>query len=75
MMQPVRAVQTATHFKKVIKITSNFVQFYIISHVFVMITKVSGPDRNDPSKIRHDYVTPCSPGDPEVFSFFFFFTF
>jgi len=44
MMQPVRAVQTATHFKK-----------------------VSGPDRNDPSKIRHDYVTPCSPGDPEAF--------
>jgi len=43
MMQPVRAVQTATHFKK-----------------------VSGPDRDDPSKIVHDYLTPCSPGDPDA---------
>jgi len=43
MMQPVRAVQTATHFKK-----------------------VSGPDRTDPNKIVHDYVTPCSPGDPDA---------
>lgn len=43
MMQPVRAVQTATHFKR-----------------------VSGPDRNDPTKTRTDYLTPCSPGDPEA---------
>jgi len=43
MMQPVRAVQTATHFKK-----------------------VSGPDRNDPNKLVHDYLTPCSPGDPDA---------
>jgi len=42
MMQPVRAVQTATHFKK-----------------------VSGPDRVDPSITVHDYLTPCSPGDPD----------
>jgi len=43
MMQPVRAVQTATHFKR-----------------------VSGPDRIDPTKIIHDYLTPCSPGDPDA---------
>lgn len=43
MMQPVRAVQTATHFKR-----------------------VSGPDRNDPTQIVHDYLTPCSPGDPDA---------
>jgi len=43
MMQPVRAVQTATHFKR-----------------------VSGPDRNDPTKLIHDYLTPCSPGDPDA---------
>lgn len=43
MMQPVRAVQTATHFKT-----------------------VSGPDRNNPSVMRHDYLTPCSPGDPQA---------
>lgn len=43
MMQPVRAVQTATHFKK-----------------------VSAPDRKDPNTIRHDYLSPCSPGDPDA---------
>jgi len=39
LMQPVRKVQTATHF-----------------------CTVSGPDKNDPSKTRHDLLTPCSPG-------------
>jgi len=43
MMQPVRAVQTATHFKK-----------------------IQGPDRVDPNKIVFDYLTPCSPGDPDA---------
>jgi len=43
MMQPVRAVQTATHFKR-----------------------VAGPDRNDPSRVVNDYLTPCSPGDPDA---------
>jgi vacuolar protein-sorting-associated protein 4 len=43
MMQPVRAVQTATHFKK-----------------------VSGPSRDNASIIINDYLTPCSPGDPEA---------
>jgi len=43
MMQPVRLVQTATHFKK-----------------------VSGPDRTDPTKVVHDYLVPCSPGDPDA---------
>jgi hypothetical protein len=28
--------------------------------------KVSGPDRKDPTIIRNDYLTPCSPGDPEA---------
>jgi len=40
LMQPVRKVQTATHFKK-----------------------VSGPSRDDPNKIVHDLLEPCSPGD------------
>merc|ERR1712112_658559 len=39
LMQPVRKVQTATHF-----------------------IRVSGPSREDPSKIVHDLLTPCSPG-------------
>mmetsp|Transcript_20666 Transcript_20666/g.43699 ORF Transcript_20666/g.43699 Transcript_20666/m.43699 type:complete len:434 (+) Transcript_20666:11-1312(+) len=43
MMQPVRKVQDATHFKK-----------------------VSAPYRNDRSRMRHDYMTPCSPGDPKA---------
>lgn len=43
MMQPVRAVQTATHFKR-----------------------VSGPSRENPSIMVHDYLTPCSPGDPDA---------
>jgi len=40
LMQPVRKVQTATHFKK-----------------------VSGPSRDDPNKIVHDLLEPCSPGE------------
>ncbi|XP_002159815.2 vacuolar protein sorting-associated protein 4B isoform X1 [Hydra vulgaris] len=40
LMQPVRKVQSATHFKK-----------------------VSGPSREDPSKIVDDLLSPCSPGD------------
>merc|ERR1712227_550819 len=40
LMQPVRKVQTATHFKK-----------------------VSGPSRDDPTKIVHDLLEPCSPGE------------
>jgi len=40
LMQPVRKVQTATHFKK-----------------------VSGPSREDPNKIVHDLLEPCSPGE------------
>jgi len=39
LMQPVRKVQTATHF-----------------------VKVSGPSKEDPNKIVHDLLTPCSPG-------------
>jgi len=41
LMQPVRKVQTATHFKK-----------------------TSGPSRDDPTKIVHDLLEPCSPGSP-----------
>lgn len=44
LMQPVRKVQTATHFKK-----------------------VSGRSRDDPNVIVHDYLMPCSPGDPNAF--------
>jgi len=42
MMQPVRAVQTATHFKR-----------------------ISAPDR-ETGIMRNDYLTPCSPGDPDA---------
>lgn len=41
LMQPVRKVQQATHFKV-----------------------ATAPDRNDPTKMRNDYLTPCSPGTP-----------
>jgi len=41
LMQPVRKVQTATHF-----------------------CTVSGPDKKDPNVMRHDLLTPCSPGTP-----------
>ncbi|XP_067652878.1 vacuolar protein sorting-associated protein 4-like [Haliotis asinina] len=41
LMQPVRKVQTATHFRR-----------------------VRGPSRSDPSVIRDDLLTPCSPGAP-----------
>ncbi|XP_063605001.1 vacuolar protein sorting-associated protein 4B-like [Penaeus indicus] len=44
LMQPVRKVQTATHFKK-----------------------VAGRSRDDPNVIVHDYLMPCSPGDPQAF--------
>jgi vacuolar protein-sorting-associated protein 4 len=30
------------------------------------LLQVSGPDRDDPNKIVHDYLTPCSPGDPDA---------
>merc|ERR1711970_1382973 len=39
LMQPVRKVQTATHF-----------------------VRCSGPSRDDPDKIIHDLLAPCSPG-------------
>ncbi|CAL4177108.1 unnamed protein product, partial [Meganyctiphanes norvegica] len=41
LMQPVRKVQTATHF-----------------------CKVSGPSRDNPNVMVHDFLTPCSPGTP-----------
>ena len=40
LMQPIRRVQHATHFKR-----------------------VRAPDREDPNKMRDDFMTPCSPGD------------
>jgi vacuolar protein-sorting-associated protein 4 len=43
MMQPVRTVQTATHFKR-----------------------ITAPDRSNPNITRDDYLTPCSPGDPDA---------
>lgn len=42
LMQPVRTVQTATHFKR-----------------------VYAPDREHP-EVQKEYLTPCSPGDPEA---------
>ena len=46
-LQPVRKVQTATHFKK-----------------------VSGPTRDDPDKIVHDLLEPCSPGEKGRYSYY-----
>lgn len=43
IMQPVRKVQQATHFKT-----------------------VSQQDRTDPTRMKHDYLSPCSPGDPDA---------
>lgn len=42
LMEPIRTIQIATHFKV-----------------------VSAPDPKDPSKLRHDMLLPCSPGDPQ----------
>jgi len=44
MMESVRTLQVATHFKK-----------------------VSGPDPDDESKVCHERLVPCSPGDPQGF--------
>uniref|UniRef100_A0A8C6L8K6 vesicle-fusing ATPase n=1 Tax=Nothobranchius furzeri TaxID=105023 RepID=A0A8C6L8K6_NOTFU len=43
LMQPVRKVQSATHFKR-----------------------VRGPSRDDPDITIDDFLTPCSPGDPNA---------
>lgn len=43
IMMPVRAVQQATHFKR-----------------------ISGPSKDNPNELVHDYLTPCSPTDPDA---------
>jgi vacuolar protein-sorting-associated protein 4 len=58
LMQPVRKVQDATHFKRVsgdifVEITSKRLQY---------VLQVSGPSPNNPNEIVHDLLTPCSPG-------------
>lgn len=53
LMQPVRKVQSATHFKRV--------SFGFLKEIHPF--QVSGPCRNNPNMIVHDLLTPCSPGD------------
>lgn len=60
LMQPVRKVQTATHFKKVSLISCDPLSKCLMS----LLKKVSGPSKTNPDIVVHDLLTPCSPGDP-----------
>ena len=68
LMQPVRKVQTATHFKQVsvytinIKQTVNSLEKDAIPFFFFYL-QISDKDPLDKTKIAHDLWTPCSPGD------------
>ena len=57
LMQPVRKVQSATHFKKVSSISID----YTLSNE--KLFQVKGPSRSDPTVILDDLLTPCSPGE------------
>ena len=57
LMQPVRKVQSATHFKKVSSISID----YTLSNE--KLFQVKGPSHSDPTVILDDLLTPCSPGE------------
>jgi len=57
LMQPVRLVQSATHFKKVCAIVRSGIS--LLSQDW----QVQAPDRVDPTKLK-EFLQPCSPGDP-----------
>lgn len=60
LMQPVRKVQSATHFKVRILLP---VPLKIISHNSFHSQKVRGPSPLDKNSIVDDLLTPCSPGE------------
>ena len=65
LMQPVRKVQSATHFKRV-----NICPGFILLRNTLQWTncffsyKVRGQSRIDADQLVDDLLTPCSPGDP-----------
>lgn len=60
LMEPVRKVQTATHFKVSLrnKITTKF-----IKNVIYHLKRVTGPSPVNKEEIVDDLLVPCSPGD------------
>lgn len=56
LMQPIRKVQLATHFKEVLPYLYDVTQSH--SHLI----QVMAPCRDDPATTKR-YLTPCSPGD------------
>lgn len=69
LMQPVRKVQTATHFKvnTKIKFPAKFISLHFSFFRLYVGQTVSGPSPLDKNQIVDDLVTPCSPGDPGAF--------
>lgn len=67
LMQPVRKVQTATHFK--VRQSYTFRLSFAVSNFLVrfFFQTVRGPSPLDKNVIVDDLVTPCSPGDPGAF--------
>ncbi|KAM4894365.1 vacuolar protein sorting-associated protein 4A isoform 1-T1 [Sylvia borin] len=75
LMQPVRKVQSATHFKKVSGSCQGPGWSWVgtagaaphprraLCHVPLALVQVRGPSRTTPGAIVDDLLTPCSPGD------------
>lgn len=68
LMQPVRKVQSATHFKKVSGCArcgkDKHVSRMFISRLSPSVLQVRGPSRSNNQVMVDDLLTPCSPGDP-----------
>lgn len=69
LMQPVRKVQSATHFKKVSGGGPGEGTVAAVPHPSSVpraggSVQVRGPSRTTPGAIVDDLLTPCSPGDP-----------
>lgn len=71
LMQPVRKVQSATHFKKVTREKHppksdphRVKSCFCVEHLLLFLLQVRGPSRSNNQVIVDDLLTPCSPGDP-----------
>ena len=77
LMQPVRKVQSATHWVKVgrhlkhCRLLTGWLSNKEAVHQLVLnygcFFQVRGPSRDDPNVIVNDLLTPCSPGTPGAF--------
>lgn len=64
-MQPVRKVQSATHFKRVNICLGFILQCNMLQWTNCFFSyKVRGASRIDENMVVDDLLTPCSPGDP-----------